>query len=80
MRPDRGHHGRLTAPERLDQLLDPGTAETIGPVPALHDPLGFADSRPHAERVERARADTGPHEAVPCAAGTVEGQPCVAAV
>ncbi|MEV7213535.1 acetyl-CoA carboxylase carboxyl transferase subunit alpha [Kitasatospora cineracea] len=78
--PDCGHHGRLTAPERLDQLLDPGTAESIGPVPALHDPLGFVDSRPYAERLERARADTGLPEAVLCAAGTVEGQPCVAAV
>ncbi len=78
--PDCGHHGRLTAPERLEQLLDPGTAESIGPVPALHDPLGFVDSRPYAERLERARADTGLPEAVLCATGTVEGQPCVAAV
>ncbi|MGW4804150.1 carboxyl transferase domain-containing protein [Kitasatospora sp. NPDC004272] len=49
-------------------------------MPALHDPLGFVDSRPHAERPGRARADTGLHEAVLCAAATVEGQPRVAAV
>ncbi|MFJ5231198.1 acetyl-CoA carboxylase carboxyl transferase subunit alpha [Kitasatospora sp. NPDC088391] len=78
--PDCGHHGRLTAPQRLDQLLDPGTAEPLGAVPALHDPLDFVDSRPYTERLDRARADTGLDEAVLCAAGTVEGQPCVTAV
>ncbi|MFD8478388.1 acetyl-CoA carboxylase, carboxyltransferase subunit beta [Kitasatospora sp. NPDC059673] len=78
--PDCGHHGRLTAPQRLAQLLDPGTAEPLGPVPALHDPLGFVDSRPYQDRLDEARDRTGLHEAVLVAAGQIEGQPCVAAV
>ncbi|RKE23211.1 acetyl-CoA carboxylase, carboxyltransferase subunit beta [Streptomyces sp. TLI_171] len=78
--PDCGHHGRLSAAQRLDQLLDPGTAEEIDAVPALHDPLDFVDSRPYQDRLDQARADTGLSDAVLCAAGTVEGQPCVVAV
>ncbi|MFD8077183.1 carboxyltransferase subunit alpha [Streptomyces sp. NPDC059718] len=44
-----------------------------------HDPLGFADTRPYAERLREARAATGLDEAVVCVHGTVEGQPVVVA-
>ncbi|MEU0938897.1 acetyl-CoA carboxylase, carboxyltransferase subunit beta [Embleya sp. NPDC005971] len=77
--PDCGDHARLTARQRLDQLLDPGseTPLTAGPTP--HDPLDFVDSRPYAERLAQARAATGMDEAVLCARGTVHDRPVVVA-
>lgn len=77
--PDCGDHARLTARQRLDQLLDPGseTLLTVGPTPA--DPLGFVDSRPYPERLAEARAETGMDEAVLCARGTIHGRPVVVA-
>ena len=77
--PECARHGRLTAPERLDQLLDPGSAEPIRGGRTVHDPLEFVDSRPYPERLRDARADTGLSEAVVCASGLIEGQPVVVA-
>ncbi|WP_439680219.1 acetyl-CoA carboxylase, carboxyltransferase subunit beta [Embleya sp. MST-111070] len=75
--PDCGEHARLTARERLDQLLDPGSEIALRADPAPHDPLGFVDSRPYPERLDRARAETGMDEAAVCARGTIHGQPVV---
>ncbi|MEY9908990.1 acetyl-CoA carboxylase carboxyl transferase alpha subunit/acetyl-CoA carboxylase carboxyl transferase beta subunit [Catenulispora sp. MAP12-49] len=77
--PECARHGRLTAPERLDQLLDPGSAELILGGRTLHDPLEFVDSRPYPDRLRDARADTGLSEAVVCASGLIEGLPVVVA-
>ncbi|MYS80883.1 acetyl-CoA carboxylase carboxyl transferase subunit [Embleya scabrispora] len=77
--PDCGDHARLTARQRLDQLLDPGseTPLTAGPTP--HDPLGFVDSRPYPERLAEARAATGMDEAALGARGTIHDRPVVVA-
>ncbi|GCD96578.1 acetyl-CoA carboxylase, carboxyltransferase subunit beta [Embleya hyalina] len=75
--PDCGEHARLTARERLDQLLDPGSETALRADPAPHDPLGFVDSRPYPERLDRARAETGMDEAAVCARGTIHGLPVV---
>ncbi|QKW05055.1 acetyl-CoA carboxylase, carboxyltransferase subunit beta [Streptomyces sp. NA04227] len=78
--PGCGRHTRLSAPERLDQLLDAGSATPLEAPPHVHDPLGFQDLRPYPERLAEARAGTGLHEAVLGARGTVLGQPLVTAV
>ncbi|MFF7636058.1 acetyl-CoA carboxylase, carboxyltransferase subunit beta [Kitasatospora sp. NPDC008050] len=77
--PDCGSHARLTARERLDQLLDPGSAQPLDHVDCVSDPLGFADTRPYPERLLDARTTTGLREAVLCVQGTIEGHPVVAA-
>lgn len=77
--PDCGWHSPLTAQQRLDQLLDAGSAAPVGEVQPLHDPLEFADTRPYAERLADARAKTGLREAVICALGRIEDQPVVVA-
>ncbi|MDX3228781.1 acetyl-CoA carboxylase, carboxyltransferase subunit beta [Streptomyces sp. ME19-01-6] len=77
--PDCGWHSPLTARQRLDQLLDAGSAAPVGEVRPLHDPLEFADTRPYAERLADARAKTGLTEAVICALGRIEDQPVVVA-
>ncbi|WP_329561502.1 acetyl-CoA carboxylase, carboxyltransferase subunit beta [Kitasatospora sp. NBC_01266] len=77
--PDCGEHARLTAQQRLDQLLDPGSAQPLDHVECLSDPLGFVDTRPYPERLSDAQAATGLREAVLCAQGTIEGRPVVVA-
>ncbi|WP_163506998.1 acetyl-CoA carboxylase carboxyl transferase subunit alpha [Fodinicola acaciae] len=77
--PGCGRHGRLTAPERIEQLLDPGwTAIEVPEVSA--DALHFVDSVPYPQRLAAARRQTGLREAVLCVRGTVDGRRVVAAV
>ncbi|MGP3952935.1 acetyl-CoA carboxylase carboxyl transferase subunit alpha [Streptomyces sp. 7N604] len=78
--PDCGWHAHLTAHQRLDQLLDPGTASPVDHVESLHDPLEFTDTRPYADRLDEARAATGLREAVVCVTGRIEDRPVVVAV
>lgn len=77
--PGCGRHGRLTAPERIEQLLDPGwTPVEIAETPV--DPLAFVDTVPYPRRLESARRRTGLNEAVVCLRGTIDGRKVVAAV
>ena len=78
--PECGGHGRLTAVQRLDQLLDPGSAAPLDDVRPPHDPLEFTDTLPYADRLHRARSETDLAEAVVCVRGAVEGRPLVVAV
>lgn len=75
-----GRHARLSAEERLRQLLDAGSAEPLALSVVCGDPLGFVDSKPYPERLAEARARTGLSEAVVCARGTIRGMPVVVAV
>ncbi|GGO83517.1 acetyl-CoA carboxylase carboxyltransferase subunit alpha [Nonomuraea cavernae] len=74
-----GHHARLTARERLDSLLDPGSEKPVETALPVDDPLGFTDTRPYTERLATARAGTGLREAALCATGTIESHPVVVA-
>ncbi|WP_017596457.1 acetyl-CoA carboxylase carboxyl transferase subunit alpha [Nocardiopsis potens] len=78
--PECGAPSRLGAGERLDALLDPGSAVPVPVGAAAVDPLGFTDTRPYPERLARARADTGLDDAVAVVRGTVQGHPLVVAV
>ncbi|NJC69926.1 acetyl-CoA carboxylase carboxyltransferase subunit beta [Planosporangium thailandense] len=78
--PECGHHHRLTALERLAQLLDPGSVRSIVEIADGGDPLGFVDTEPYSQRLERARRQTGLDEAVMCAQGTIDGNCVVVAV
>ncbi|MET8976871.1 acetyl-CoA carboxylase carboxyltransferase subunit alpha/beta [Streptomyces sp. NPDC004539] len=71
--PECGHHGPLTAGERLRLLLDPGSLRLLPFSVAEADPLGFTDSRPYPRRLSEARARTGLPEAVLGAVGEIEG-------
>jgi acetyl-CoA carboxylase carboxyl transferase subunit beta len=78
--PECGHHGSVTAWDRVAQLFDPGTVTRlpIGVRPA--DPLGFTDTVAYPRRLDQARARTGLDEAVVCVRGDLAGYPLVAAV
>ncbi|MBM7495312.1 acetyl-CoA carboxylase carboxyl transferase subunit beta [Micromonospora luteifusca] len=78
--PECGEHARLAAPERLRQLVDPGS---LRPLPAQlpeADPIDFVDVLPYPHRLSAARASTGLAEAVVCATATIGGHPAVLAV
>jgi len=75
-----GRHTRLGAHDRLGQLLDPGSAETLELPVVSGDPLGFVDSKPYPERLAEARVRTGLSEAVVCARGNISGMPVIVAV
>jgi acetyl-CoA carboxylase carboxyl transferase alpha subunit/acetyl-CoA carboxylase carboxyl transferase beta subunit len=75
-----GHHGRLSARERIVQLTDAGTFEDLAAGPVLSDPLGFVDSLPYPQRIEAARRETGEAEAVVCGVAAIAGRRVAMAV
>jgi acetyl-CoA carboxylase carboxyl transferase subunit beta len=77
--PECGHCGAVSAPQRIGQLLDPGSIEPLEFAVTPADPLRFTDTQPYPARLAAARARTGLVEAVQGAAGTIEGCPVVVA-
>lgn len=77
--PECGSHAPLTAPQRLEMLLDPGSAVVMELAVADSDPLGFTDTRPYPDRLRDARDRTGLAEALVCARGRIHGNPVVVA-
>jgi acetyl-CoA carboxylase carboxyl transferase alpha subunit/acetyl-CoA carboxylase carboxyl transferase beta subunit len=77
--PECGVHSRVTARQRIGQLLDPGSERWIEFSGGDQDLLGFTDTMPYLDRLAAARKHTGLDEAVICARGTVDGEPLVVA-
>ena len=71
--PECGHHFRLGASERLDQLLDPGSLLRFGEDVRPDDPLGFTDTRPYPRRLAQASRKTGHPDAAVSGAATIGG-------
>jgi acetyl-CoA carboxylase carboxyl transferase subunit beta len=75
--PKCDYHMRLSARERLDIFLDPGTgreiAERLGP----DDPLKFRDSKKYRDRIVQAQKSTGEKDALVAMTGMLKGQPVV---
>jgi acetyl-CoA carboxylase carboxyl transferase subunit beta len=71
--PECNFHLRVSAAERINQLLDKDTFEEwfadLQPV----DPLGFNDRRPYPERVKAEQASTGLKEAAIVGQGFIRG-------
>ncbi|MEO3778509.1 acetyl-CoA carboxylase carboxyltransferase subunit alpha [Micromonospora sp. B11E3] len=78
--PECQYHARLTAPERVRQLLDPGSVEPLSFAVDSEDHLRFVDTRPYTDRLYSARLSTGLDEGVLCLRGRIDGHPVVAAV
>jgi acetyl-CoA carboxylase carboxyl transferase subunit beta len=77
--PKCSHHGRVSARERLDQLLDPEGRFEIGSEVVPIDSLKFKDSRKYPERLAAALEETGETDALVVMQGSVKSVPLVAA-
>ncbi|MER6668434.1 acetyl-CoA carboxylase, carboxyltransferase subunit beta [Amycolatopsis japonica] len=77
--PDCGWHHRLAVSDRLDQVLDSGSAKPVEAASSIRDPLGFTDLVSYVDRLDRARSGTGLDDAVRVVRATVCGHSVVVA-
>ncbi len=73
--PSCGHHFRLSAQARLDQLLDHGSFRERDAGLESEDPLGFVDQKSYPDRVAAAQLATGMRDAAVWGTGLVDGRP-----
>jgi acetyl-CoA carboxylase carboxyl transferase subunit beta len=78
--PKCDYHFRISARERLEQMLDGGKYEEFDRDIAPGDPLEFTDTRPYTQRVLDYQQRTGERDAVVSATGEIGGYPVVVAV
>jgi len=71
---------RISARERIGQLVDAGSFEERETALATTDPLSFKDTKKYRERVRAAAQKTSTDEAVICGIAAIGGQPAVLAV
>ena len=70
--PSCGHHFRLSARMRLDQLLDAGSFSEFDAGLASVDALGFVDQKTYPDRIAAAQVATGLRDAAVRGTGTIE--------
>ena len=68
------HHLRVSGPERVNQMLDPGTFEPINAEMAPRDPLKFNDLKPYTERIRSAQARSGENDGLQTGTGFIKGR------
>ena len=68
-----GHHFRLAAGARLEQLLDPGSWSERDPGLQSVDALGFVDQKPYPDRLSAAQLATGMRDAAVWGTGAIGG-------
>jgi acetyl-CoA carboxylase carboxyl transferase subunit beta len=78
--PKCNYHARLTARERVDQLLDAEGRYEIGSEVLPIDSLKFRDTRKYPERLSAALEDTGETDALVVMQGSIKSTPLVLAV
>jgi acetyl-CoA carboxylase carboxyl transferase subunit beta len=74
--PQCGHHFPVRAPERVEQLADPGSFEEEDGDLRSADPLEFFDLKPYTERLAEAELGTGLGDAILTGRAAIEGHPC----
>src|ERR1700761_5719663 len=72
--PKCGHHFRISAAERLQQLLDDGQYVTHDAELRSSDPLHFVDSKPYSQRLAEMQVATNLPDAVISASGLLNGR------
>jgi acetyl-CoA carboxylase carboxyl transferase subunit beta len=77
--PKCNHHARLTARERVDQLLEAEGRYEIGSEVLPIDSLKFKDTRKYPERLSAALEETGETDALVVMQGSIKSTPLVLA-
>ncbi|MEM8757204.1 MAG: acetyl-CoA carboxylase carboxyltransferase subunit beta, partial [Planctomycetota bacterium] len=72
--PDCGHHFRIGATTRVEQLLDSETFERLHTDLVSPDPLGFEDLKTYRDRLLAEQIKTGQQDAVIAGTGFVRGR------
>jgi acetyl-CoA carboxylase carboxyl transferase subunit beta len=72
--PECDYHFTVGARERIKQLTDDGTFEEIDADLVSADPLGFADSKPYADRLKAEQARTGLRDAAITGTGMIRAR------
>ncbi len=75
-----GHHFRVPAYKRINQICDEGTFEELLKDIISVDPLNFVDSHKYSDRADRMRKKTGLNEAAVIGKGFIKGRPAVLGV
>ena len=70
--PKCGHHGRVGARERIDQLLDPEGRYEIGSEVLPIDSLKFKDTKKYPERLAAALEETGETDSLVVVQGSIK--------
>ncbi len=78
--PKCNYHFRISAKERLEQLLDDGRYEEFDAEIAPTDALGFVDTKPYAQRLAEYQERSGLKDAFLSVVGTLGGYPVVVGV
>ena len=78
--PECGHHHRVDARTRIEQLVDPGTFEEFAADLRSTDPLKFKDRMPYKDRLKRERSKTGEVEAVVVGRAFIRGRAVILGV
>ncbi|MFK7960639.1 MAG: acetyl-CoA carboxylase, carboxyltransferase subunit beta [Phycisphaerales bacterium] len=78
--PECEHHFRVSAADRIKQLVDPGSFEEMDQELVSIDPLHFVDLKPYPKRLEAARRKTGQNEGVRTGVGFIKGRKVVVAI
>ena len=76
--PKCGHHMRLTARQRLEMFLDPGSGAEIGASVEPVDILRFRDSKKYKDRLQLAQKATNEKDALVAMKGRLKGMRVVA--
>jgi acetyl-CoA carboxylase carboxyl transferase subunit beta len=74
------HHFRISARQRIEQLVDPGSFEEMFTDIEPADPLKFVDKKAYKDRLKQEQAKSGNTDAVVCGKAFIKGRPIYLAV
>jgi acetyl-CoA carboxylase carboxyl transferase subunit beta len=78
--PECQHHFRISARQRLEQLVDPGSFEEMFDDIEPTDSLKFVDKKSYKDRLKSERESSGEKDAAVCGKGFIKGRPIMLAV
>jgi acetyl-CoA carboxylase carboxyl transferase subunit beta len=78
--PECQYHFRISARQRIEQLVDTGSFEEMFEDIEPTDPLKFVDKKAYKDRLKSEREESGEKDAVVCGKGFIKGRPIMLAV